>query len=74
MSKSLRELVACVVNAEVVVCLKADPQSPFQQRNAAIVLGNQRAVSAIPALTKGAADEEPLIREACAWALEQMKS
>jgi epoxyqueuosine reductase len=41
-------------------------------RNAAIVLGNQRATSAKPALTRGLADAEPLIREACAWALEQI--
>jgi hypothetical protein len=36
------------------------------------VLGNQRVVAATAALRKGAADEEPLIREACAWALEQL--
>lgn len=41
-------------------------------RNAAIVLGNQRAVGAVAALTKGAADSEPLIREACEWALRQI--
>lgn len=41
-------------------------------RNAAIVLGNQRATTAIPALTKGATDPEPLIREACEWALKQI--
>ena len=39
-------------------------------RNAAIVMGNQRDPSAIPALTKGLHDEEPLVREACSWALE----
>jgi len=38
-------------------------------RNAAIVLGNQRAVEAIPALTRGLNDTEPLVRGACAWAL-----
>jgi epoxyqueuosine reductase len=43
-------------------------------RNAAIVLGNQRAVQAVPALQKGTTDEEPLIREACAWALQQIRS
>jgi epoxyqueuosine reductase len=43
-------------------------------RNAAIVLGNQRHAAAIPALTKGLADEEPLVREACAWALEQIEA
>jgi epoxyqueuosine reductase len=43
-------------------------------RNAAIVLGNQRDASAIPALTKGLADPEHLVREACAWALAQIES
>jgi epoxyqueuosine reductase len=38
-------------------------------RNAAMVLGNQRAAAAIPALLQGLADEEPLVRGACAWAL-----
>ncbi len=38
-------------------------------RNAAIVLGNQRAVEAIPALVRGLNDAEPLVRGACAWAL-----
>jgi epoxyqueuosine reductase len=41
-------------------------------RNAAIVLGNQRAAAAVPALTKGLADDEPLVREACAWALARI--
>jgi epoxyqueuosine reductase len=41
-------------------------------RNAAIVLGNQRAVAAIPALTRGLCDSEPLIRGASAWALGQI--
>jgi epoxyqueuosine reductase len=38
-------------------------------RNAAIVLGNQRAERAIGALIKGLNDHEPLVRAACAWAL-----
>ena len=38
-------------------------------RNAAIVLGNQRAVGAIPVLLKGLSDAEPLVRGASAWAL-----
>jgi epoxyqueuosine reductase len=41
-------------------------------RNAAIVLGNQRAIAAVPALTRGLEDTEPLIREACAWALSKI--
>jgi epoxyqueuosine reductase len=41
-------------------------------RNAAIVLGNQRATAAIPVLTRGLNDPEPLIRDACAWALDQI--
>ena len=38
-------------------------------RNAAIVLGNQRAAAAIPVLTRGLRDAEPLVRSTCAWAL-----
>ncbi len=38
-------------------------------RNAAIVLGNQKAAAAVPWLIRGLEDCEPLIRGACAWAL-----
>jgi epoxyqueuosine reductase len=38
-------------------------------RNAAIVLGNRPTPRAIPALTRGLEDHEPLVRGACAWAL-----
>ncbi len=38
-------------------------------RNAAIVLGNQRALAALPALVQGLEDPEPLVRGASAWAL-----
>jgi epoxyqueuosine reductase len=41
-------------------------------RNAAIVLGNQRHASALPALAQGLRDAEPLVRGAAAWALEQL--
>jgi epoxyqueuosine reductase len=41
-------------------------------RNAAIVLGNQRAAGAIGPLEKGLNDEEPVVRGACAWALGQI--
>jgi epoxyqueuosine reductase len=41
-------------------------------RNAAIVLGNQRAKAAVTVLTKGLNDPEPLVREACAWALDRI--
>jgi epoxyqueuosine reductase len=40
-------------------------------RNAAIVLGNQRFAEALPALVRGLADDEPLVRGTCAWALGQ---
>ena len=43
-------------------------------RNAAIVLGNHPTPAAIPALTRGLTDAEPLVREACAWALERQES
>jgi epoxyqueuosine reductase len=38
-------------------------------RNAAIVLGNQRAAEALPALCLGLDDAEPIVRGACAWGL-----
>ena len=41
-------------------------------RNAAIVLGNQKAIEAMPALEKGLKDDEPLVRGASAWALGEM--
>ena len=41
-------------------------------RNAAIALGNCRAVEAVPALVLGLEDHEPLVRGACAWALGQL--
>jgi epoxyqueuosine reductase len=41
-------------------------------RNAAIVLGNQRAEAAVDALARGLQDEEPVVRGACAWALGQI--
>ncbi len=43
-------------------------------RNAAIALGNQRHPSALPALTQGLQDPEPLVRAACVWALAQLPS
>ena len=41
-------------------------------RNAAIVLGNQRAAAATTALERGLADSEAIVREACAWALARI--
>jgi epoxyqueuosine reductase len=41
-------------------------------RNAAIVLGNQRAEAAVDSLGRGLHDEEPVVRGACAWALGQI--
>jgi epoxyqueuosine reductase len=38
-------------------------------RNAAIVLGNRPYGPALPALIRGLSDPEPLVRDACAWAL-----
>jgi epoxyqueuosine reductase len=38
-------------------------------RNAAIVLGNRPTPEAVPALTRGLNDDEPLVRGASAWAL-----
>jgi epoxyqueuosine reductase len=42
-------------------------------RNAALVLGNQRAVCAVEALGHGLQDDEPLVRGACAWALGRLE-
>jgi epoxyqueuosine reductase len=42
-------------------------------RNAAIVLGNVGDARAIPALERACADEEPLVREAAAWALDRVR-
>ncbi len=42
-------------------------------RNAAIVLGNVGDARALPALERACADEEPLVREAAAWALERVR-
>jgi epoxyqueuosine reductase len=47
----------------------ARPRRRGLLRNAAIVLGNQRATSSIGALTRGLNDAEPLVRGASAWAL-----
>jgi len=41
-------------------------------RNAAIVLGNQRCREALPVLRRAAENEESLISEACAWAIDQI--
>lgn len=43
-------------------------------RNAAIVLGNRPHEAAMPALIKGLNDSEPLVREACAWALRRYEA
>jgi epoxyqueuosine reductase len=42
-------------------------------RNAAIVLGNQRVAAASAALRRGLDDAEPIVREACQWALGQIE-
>ena len=38
-------------------------------RNAALVLGNRRDASAVPALTRALDDADATVREAAAWAL-----
>jgi epoxyqueuosine reductase len=42
-------------------------------RNAAIVLGNVGDQRALPALEAAARDEDPVIREAAAWAIERIR-
>ncbi|WP_235908917.1 tRNA epoxyqueuosine(34) reductase QueG [Roseiconus nitratireducens] len=43
-------------------------------RNAAIVFGNQRDASALPLLRKASADPDPVVAEACRWAIDQITS
>lgn len=50
----------------------ARPKRGGLLRNAAIVLGNQRDPAALDALGRGLADDAPLVRGACAWALGQL--
>jgi epoxyqueuosine reductase len=42
-------------------------------RNAAVVLGNRGDSQALPVLRKALEDSEPLVREAAAWAIEQIE-
>jgi epoxyqueuosine reductase len=42
-------------------------------RNAALVLGNQRHRAALPGLQQAVQCEEPLVAEACAWAIKQIE-
>lgn len=42
------------------------------QRNAAIVLGNQGSPSALSTLDKGTRSEDPMVAEACRWAIERI--
>lgn len=44
------------------------------RRNAAIAAGNIKCLDAIPALTNMLVDENPMLRETAAWALEQIGS
>ena len=41
-------------------------------RNAAIVLGNHKDPAALPALQRGCDDSDPVIAEACRWAVQQI--
>jgi epoxyqueuosine reductase len=43
-------------------------------RNAAVVLGNTGGPAALAALRRALADPEPLVREAAAWAVEQIET
>lgn len=42
------------------------------RRNAAVVLGNRRALEAEPALSRALADEDPVVRGHAAWALGRL--
>jgi epoxyqueuosine reductase len=43
-------------------------------RNAALVLGNERDPRAAPALARAARDEDPVVRDAAAWALARLSA
>lgn len=43
-------------------------------RNVAVVLGNRRDPSAVPALSRALADPDPLVRQHVAWALGRMNA
>ena len=43
------------------------------KRNAAVVLGNVGTADDVDALTRALEDEEPLVREHAAWALERLR-
>src|SRR5438874_9725817 len=43
-------------------------------RNAAVVLGNTGDASALPALERALSDPEPLVRDAAAWAISQIRA
>lgn len=56
-------------------------KSPFwrtrlqgMQRNAAIVLGNQKAKHALPVLTQAAKSDDAVVAEACQWAINEINS
>jgi epoxyqueuosine reductase len=50
------------------------PRRSGMRRNAAIVLGNQGNAAALPALERAALDDDPVVREAAAWAIERIRS
>ena len=45
---------------------------PALKRNAAVVLGNVGTVEDVPVLEQALEDEEPLVREHAAWALQRL--
>ena len=47
---------------------------PAMQRNAAVVLGNVGTTEDVDVLTRALDDEEPLVREHAAWALQRLGS
>ncbi len=51
----------------------AEPPSGVALRNAAIVLGNVGDERALPALERALTDEEDVIRDAAAWAIERIR-
>jgi len=49
------------------------PRRAGMLRNAAIALGNQGDRQSLDALERGLLDEDPVLRDTCAWAIEQCR-
>lgn len=62
------------VNPGTLLCLFYRPKRRGLLRNVAVALGNWAHESAIPALSLGLQDPEPLVRSHAAWALGRISA